>query len=119
MTRPKNFGSTRQVTRSVGSNSELYLGVTATWIMPNFEIKDVMLEIKYAPSSHSGEVIANKLYKYIKDWNLEYHVTSITTDNGSNMISMLHILNQKSGCENIQRPPCTAHTIQLAIGKGL
>ena len=30
-----------------------YLGVTATWITPDFKIKDVMLEIKYAPSPHS------------------------------------------------------------------
>ena len=96
-----------------------YLGVTATWITPNFEIKDVMLEIKYAASLHSGEVIANKLYKYINDWNFEQRVTSITTDNGSNVVSMLHILNQKGGCENIQRLPCIAYTIQLAIGKGL
>jgi hypothetical protein len=96
-----------------------YLGVTATWITPNFEIKDVMLEIKYAPSPHSGKVIANKFYKYISDWNLEQRVTSITTDNRSNVVSMLRILNQKSGCESIQRLSCIAHTIQLAIRKGL
>jgi hypothetical protein len=87
-----------------------YLGVTATWITPNFEIKDMMLEIKYTPSPHSGEVIANKLYKYISDWNLEQRVISITTDNGSNVVSILHILNQKSRCESIQRLPCIAHT---------
>ena len=78
-----------------------------------------MLKIKYASSPHFGEVIANKLYKYIRDWNLEQRVTSITTDNEFNVVSMLHILNQKSGCENIQCLPCIAHTIQLAIGKGL
>jgi zinc finger BED domain-containing protein 1 (E3 SUMO-protein ligase ZBED1) len=96
-----------------------YLGVTATWITPNFEIKDVMLEINYVPSPHSSEVVANELYKCIKNWNLESRVISITTDNGSNMVSMFPLLNRKSGCENIQRLPCTAHTIQLAIGKGL
>ena len=93
-----------------------YLGVTATWITPNFEIKDVMLEINYVPSPHSSKVVANELYKCIRNWDLEHHVTSITTDNGSNMVSMLPLLNQKRGCENIQRLPCTAHTIQLAIG---
>lgn len=28
-----------------------YIGITATWITPNFKVKDVMLEIQYAPSS--------------------------------------------------------------------
>ncbi|EXX53697.1 hypothetical protein RirG_241570 [Rhizophagus irregularis DAOM 197198w] len=96
-----------------------YLGVTATWITPDFEIKDVMLENKYVPSPHSSDVITNKLYRCIKDWNLEQRVTSITTDNGSNMVAMFRLLNQKSGCEDVKRLSCTAHTIQLAIGKGL
>src|SRR2546430_13594857 len=95
-----------------------YLGVTATWITPNFEIKDVILEINYVPSPHSSQVIANELYKCIKNWDLEYRITSITTDNGSNMVSMLPLLNQKSECKSIQRLSWS-HTIQLAIGKGL
>src|SRR6185369_2637210 len=35
-----------------------YLGVTATWITPDFKIKDVMLEIKYVPSLHTAKTIA-------------------------------------------------------------
>ena len=70
-----------------------YLEVTATWITPNFKIKDVMLEINYVPSPHSSEVV--------KNWDLEYRITLITTDNGSNMISILPLLNQKSECESI------------------
>ena len=107
------------IVKSCKYNKHGYLGVTATWITPNFEIKDVMLEINYVPSPHSSEVVANELYKCIKNWDLESRVISITTDNGSNMVSMFLLLNQKSGCENIQRLPCTAHTIQLAIGKGV
>ncbi|CAB4404646.1 unnamed protein product [Rhizophagus irregularis] len=72
-----------------------YLGITATWITPDFEIKIC-----------------------IKDWNLEQRVTSITTNNGSNMVAMSRLLNQKSGCEDVKHLSCTAYTIQLAIGKG-
>ncbi|GBC35432.2 zinc finger BED domain-containing protein 1-like [Rhizophagus irregularis DAOM 181602=DAOM 197198] len=96
-----------------------YLGVTATWITSNFEIKDTMLENKYVSSPHTSEIIANELHQCIETWNLENHVTSITTDNGSNMVAIFPFLNQKNGCENIQRLPCTVHTLQLAIGKGL
>jgi len=44
---------------------------------------------------------------------------SITSDNGWNMIATFPFLNQKNGCKNIQRLFCIAHTIQLAIEKGL
>ena len=32
-----------------------YLGVVVTWITPNFEIKDTMLENKYVPSPRTSE----------------------------------------------------------------
>ncbi|CAG8754527.1 5327_t:CDS:2, partial [Ambispora leptoticha] len=46
---------------------------------------NIMLENKYVPSPHSSRIIADKIYKYIEAWNLRHHITSITTDNGSNM----------------------------------
>ena len=45
------------IVKSCKYNKHGYLGVTATWIMPNFEIKDVMLEINYVSSPHSSEVV--------------------------------------------------------------
>ena len=44
-----------------------YLGVTATWITPDFKIKDVMLDIKYVSSPHTANVIAKSLHKIILD----------------------------------------------------
>ena len=78
-----------------------YLGVTVTWITPNFEIKDVMLENKYVPSPHTSETIANELHECIKSWNLEDRVTSITSDNSRNMVATFPFLNQKNGCKDI------------------
>ncbi len=78
-----------------------------------------MLEIKYAPSPHTANVVAELLYECISSWDLNEHVTAIVTDNGSNMKVAFPILTQKNQCEAIQRLPCTAHTLQLAIGKGL
>ena len=96
-----------------------YIGVTAAWITPDFNVKDVMLEIKYAPSPHTADVVAELLYECISSWDLNGRVTAIITDNGSNMKAAFPILTQKNQCENIQRLPCAAHTLQLAIGKGL
>ncbi|EXX50591.1 hypothetical protein RirG_269370 [Rhizophagus irregularis DAOM 197198w] len=73
-----------------------YLGVTATWITPDLKIKDI-----------------------ISDWKLEDRISSITTDNGANMVASIPFLKIKPGCSDILRLPCTAHTLQLAIIKRL
>ncbi|EXX74628.1 hypothetical protein RirG_049360 [Rhizophagus irregularis DAOM 197198w] len=96
-----------------------YIGITAAWITPNFKVKDVMLEIKYAPSPHTANLVAELLYDCISSWDLNGRVTAIITDNGSNMKAAFPILTQKDQCETIQRLPCVTHTLQLAIGKGL
>ena len=96
-----------------------YIGITTIWITPDFKVKDVMLEIKYAPSSHTANVVAELLYECISRWDLNGRVITIVTDNGSNMKAAIPILVQKNQCEAIQRLSCTAHTIQLAIEKGL
>ncbi|EXX63313.1 hypothetical protein RirG_153410 [Rhizophagus irregularis DAOM 197198w] len=96
-----------------------YLEITAVWIIPIFEIKDVMLEIEYIPAPHISEMIANSFYKFISSWNLRNRITSITIDNGANMVAAVRSLKEKSGCINIQHMPCASHTLQLAIGKGL
>jgi hypothetical protein len=78
-----------------------------------------MLEIKYAPSSHTANLVAELLYECISSWDLNGRITAIITDNGSNMKAAFPILTQKDQCEAIQRLLCIAHTLQLAIGKGL
>ncbi|GES92052.1 zinc finger BED domain-containing protein RICESLEEPER 2-like [Rhizophagus clarus] len=42
-----------------------YLSVTATWITSDFKVKDVILEIKYTPSPHTANIVAELLYKCI------------------------------------------------------
>jgi hypothetical protein len=90
-----------------------YLGLTATWINQNFEIVDVLLEISYFPAPHTAEEIANKLKNIMQKWEIEDRVVTITTDNGANIVAAVRKL------EPIKRLSCAAHTLQLAIGKGL
>ncbi|CAG8805200.1 31010_t:CDS:2, partial [Racocetra persica] len=65
-----------------------YLGITATWITPTFEIKNIILENKYIPSLHSSRTISEELYKCIETWNLEDHIISITTNNRHNKLAI-------------------------------
>lgn len=90
-----------------------YLGLTATWINKNFEIMDILLEISYFPAPHTAERIASIIRSIIQKWEIEDHIITITTDNGANVVAAIRELAP------IKRFPCAAHTLQLAIGKGL
>lgn len=90
-----------------------YLGLTATWINQDFEIMDVLLEISYFPSPHTAYAISDFIKKAIRKWEIESHVISVTTDNGANMVAAIRNLRP------IKRLSCAAHTLQLAINKGL
>src|SRR5947209_1483521 len=90
-----------------------YLGLTATWINKNFEIIDVLLEISYFPSPHSAKAISEAIKKAMQNWEIENLVVSITTDNGANVVAAIRDLTP------IKRLSCAAHTLQLAISKGL
>lgn len=90
-----------------------YLGLTATWINQEFEIIDVLLEISYFPAPHTAEAIAKAIKDIIQKWEIEGRVFAITTDNGANVVAAIRELN------HIERLSCAAHTLQLAIGRGL
>ena len=49
----------------------------------------------------------------MQNWEIENLVVSITTDNGANVVAAIRDLTP------IKRLSCTAHTLQLAISKGL
>jgi hypothetical protein len=90
-----------------------YLGLTATWINKEFEILDVLLEISYLPAPHTAKAITEAIEKSISKWEIENHVVSVTTDNGANMVAAIRDLAP------IKRLSCAAHTLQLAINRGL
>ena len=73
-----------------------YIGITAVWITSDFNIKDVILEIKYASSSHTADFVAELLYEYISSWNLDGCIIAIITNNGLNIKVVFPILIQKN-----------------------
>lgn len=90
-----------------------YIGVTATWCDSNFEIKEILLSIEQFDHPHTSEKVKAKMDKFFRDWNLESKFITVTCDNGSNMVGAVNAM------ENTIRIPCTAHTLQLAVGKCL
>ena len=89
-----------------------YLGVTAHWVTSKFEPQEVLLSMEELPYPHSAYEIRDHLSDLLNEWELSSKITVIVTDNASNM---------KKACNHmeIERIPCSAHTFQLSIGKGL
>jgi len=90
-----------------------YIGVTCSFIDNDFKLCEAILAIQYIPYPHTGYNICNVLTEIISDWNLTRKVFTLTTDNGSNMVKAGTLMTE------LTRLPCSAHTLQLVIGKGL
>jgi hypothetical protein len=74
---------------------------------------ETTLAIQYLPYPHTANNIVELLNQIIHDWKLDGKILTITTDNGSNMVLIGQLM------EDIIRLPCTAHTLQLVVGKEL
>lgn len=90
-----------------------YIGITCHWLTQDFEPIDLLLAIEQISYPHTGEAISNYIKTKITEFELEDKVLFGITDNGSNMRKAFELL------ENIERLPCTAHTIQLTINQAL
>ena len=108
------FAASLTVDMWTARNQEGFVGVTCTWISKEFEFKEALILIKQINYPHTGEKICDILFDTIKNWKLESKITCITSDNGSNMIKAIRLLNSKI---NIFRIPCASHTLQLSVKK--
>ncbi|GES76468.1 zinc finger BED domain-containing protein 1-like [Rhizophagus clarus] len=90
-----------------------YIGITCAYIDNQFKLNEAILAIKYMPYSHTSEAIAEEIMSILNEWKLTDKVFTITTDNGNNMVKSAQLIS------GLIRIPCTAHTLQLVIGKGL
>ncbi|CAG8813604.1 45323_t:CDS:2 [Gigaspora margarita] len=90
-----------------------YIGVTATWIDSNFELKEALLAIKLLPLPHTAEAIEDSFNQVIENWGLTRRVFCIMTNNGANVKKAIGLMN------NVTQLSCSAHTLQLSVLKGL
>jgi hypothetical protein len=47
-----------------------YLGITATWLNPDFEFQEALLTCNHLPYPHIGEIICSELFQILEVWNL-------------------------------------------------
>ena len=90
-----------------------YLTVTAHYITSDWKLESKVLQTREMPERHTALNIAERLRDSIKEWKIdEERVSAIVHDNASNITLAV----QNLGWQSV---PCFAHTLQLAVNKGL
>lgn len=102
----EHVGITTDIWSSDSNKS--FITVTCHFIY-NGEQKNVVLETKEIPGSHTGIAIANSLQEVFNKWSISEKITAIVTDNGAN------IKNAVSEQLNKTHVPCVAHTLNLCV----
>ena len=75
-------------------------------------MNNAMLAFSHVPYPHTGDAIAARIEEVCTHWKIKGKVCSVTTDNAMNMRGAC----KKAG---IPQVPCTAHTLNLIVQKGL
>jgi hypothetical protein len=120
-TLPKLIEKIKVETKSVSLTTDMwtsksgqgYIGVTCSYIDSKFNLNEITLTVNYVRYPHTAQHIAESLEEVLEKWNLREKVFVITTDNAANMKKAI------SDMDAIEWQGCSAHTLQLIIGKGL
>src|SRR6266542_901834 len=97
---------------------EGFLGVTIHFIDENWVLKHFTLDVFRFKGSHTGQAIADEIYKVLVEFGLETKTIAITTDNGSNMILGARLL-KSTLINSFIHCRCVAHVLNLVVGAGL
>lgn len=108
----KDIALTTDGWTSLATNA--YVTVTAHLISETWELNDFVLQTKELRSSHTAENVAECISDTLRDFHIPREsVIAVTTDNALNYVNAVE---RHLGAVNI---PCLAHTINLAVRKGL
>ncbi|GBC29142.2 hypothetical protein GLOIN_2v1687662 [Rhizophagus irregularis DAOM 181602=DAOM 197198] len=99
--------------KGTAKNGQGYIGITCSYIDSKFNLYEVTLTVNYVRYPHTSQHIIESLEETLDEWKLREKTFTITTDNAANMKKAI------SDMDGIEWQGCTAHTLQLVIGKGL
>src|ERR1044072_219622 len=90
-----------------------YIGITCHWLTQEMKLCDILVCVNPISYPHTGEHICKTIQDKLKVLGLEKKVIIAVTDNGSNMVKAIGEWN------GVEWVPCSAHTLQLCVLKGL
>lgn len=85
-----------------------YLGVTAHYFDPQWELQSHALAVMKTEERHFGDAVAEHFMQVAREWNIEHKVVSLTTDSARNMIAAARQLP-------FDHMPCIAHSVHRAV----
>ncbi len=99
-----------------------YLSVTAHYVSSSRILCHVLLDFCYIPHPHSGEQMMSSLLEVFQEFNITEKITSITSDNATNNIRGIKLLNSYLKNKNLSEVthfPCFGHVLNLSINEGI
>ena len=112
----KNIPGKVSITTDIWSSlkNESFLGITVHFIDENWMLRHFTLDIFKFEGSHTGQLIADKIYEILVEFGLESKTISMTTDNASNMVSCAKILESKFEHTFIHYQ-CVTHILNIIV----
>ncbi|XP_060766177.1 E3 SUMO-protein ligase ZBED1-like [Neoarius graeffei] len=89
-------------------SNENYLGVTAHYFTPQWELQSHALTVMKTEERHFADTVAEHFMKVAREWNIEKKVVSLTTDSARNMMAAARELP-------FEHMPCVVHSMHRAI----
>ncbi len=90
-----------------------YIGITCHWLTEKMELIDILICVESINYPHTGNNIRQTIITKLELLGLENKVKAAVTDNGSNMVKAIR------EWDDVDHIPCSAHTLQLCVIKGL
>lgn len=94
-----------------------YITVSVYFVDETWTPQTYVLATQEMEERHTAQHLASKLQSIIEEWDLTGKVTAIVTDNASNILAALRLLNDI--VTETEGVTCAAHSLQLSIYKGL
>ncbi|CAK1595704.1 unnamed protein product [Parnassius mnemosyne] len=88
-------------------NMDSFITVTIHFFLKS-DLKSYVLTTSDVPTAHTAENLAEIVSNLLTEWKVTGKITTIVTDNATNMIRMCELLN-------IRHMPCFAHTLNLTV----
>lgn len=71
-----------------------FLAVLAHWINDDWNPKEILLGFELLTGKHDGRLLVDTFIMVLRRFNLQKKVMTITSDNGSNVLSMMRLFEE-------------------------
>ncbi|XP_049447489.1 zinc finger BED domain-containing protein 4-like [Epinephelus fuscoguttatus] len=93
--------------------TESLMSLTCHFIDKDWQMKQIVLNVKAMDGSHTGEYISDMFLSLLKHWDIETErVVLVLRDSGANMIKGMRLAK-------LPDLSCSAHTLQLVVNDGI